>query len=137
MQTSIPFRSFAIGAATGLRSMTGPAAVAGSAGWGRILPLLALGELVVDKLPAVPARTIPPALAVRAIAGALAGRALSAAGGGNLIAGTVAGAVGAVAGSYAGTAYRDFAGRHMPPMLAALLEDGAAIALARAAANRS
>jgi len=137
MPTSIPFRSFAIGAATGLRSMTGPAAVAGSAGWGRILPFLALGELVVDKLPAVPARTIPPALAVRAIAGALAGRAVAAAAGRNLLAGTIAGVAGAVAASYAGAAYRSFAGRHVPPMLAALLEDGAAIALARAAANRS
>jgi len=137
MQTSLPFRSFAIGAATGLRSMTGPAAVAGSAGWGRVLPFLALGELIVDKLPQVPVRTIPPALAIRVIGGGLAGRSIAAAAGRNLVVGMLAGAAGAAGASYAGAAYRSYAARYMPAVVAALLEDGAAILLARVAAKRS
>ena len=137
MKTSFPIRSFAIGAATGMRSMTGPAAVAGGSGWGRILPFLALGEYVVDKLPQVPARTILPALAVRAIGGGLAGRSVAAAGKANLLLGTVAGVAGAIGGSYAGTAYRSYAARYMPPIVAALIEDGLAIVIARTAAKRS
>jgi uncharacterized membrane protein len=137
MPTSIPFRSFAIGAATGLRSMTGPAAVAGSSGWGRVLPFLALGELIVDKLPKVPARTIPPALAVRLIGGGLAGRSIASAAGRNLLLGTLAGVAGAAGASYVGAAYRAYASRYIPAVVAALLEDGVAIALARAAAKRS
>jgi uncharacterized membrane protein len=119
MQTALPIRSFAIGAATGLRTMSGPTAVGMGTGWGRILPLLALGELIADKLPSTPSRTIPAALAARMAGGALAG---------------IAGAVGA---AYAGSAYRKFASRYVPPIIAALLEDGVAIAVARAAANRS
>jgi uncharacterized membrane protein len=134
MQTTLPIRSFAIGAATGLRTMSGPAAVAGRAGWGRVLPLLALGELIVDKLPQTPLRTMPAGLAARAIAGAFAGRAVAVAAGKNGVAGTVAGVAGAIAAAYAGAAYRGAASRYVPPFLCALLEDGVSIVVARAAA---
>jgi uncharacterized membrane protein len=137
MQTSLPIRSFAIGAATGLRTMSGPTAVAMGTGWGRILPFLAVGELIADKLPSTPSRTIPAALVARMAGGALAGRSVAAAGGRNLLVGTLAGIAGAVGAAYAGAAYRKFASRHIPAMVAALLEDGVAIAVARTAANRS
>jgi uncharacterized membrane protein len=137
MQTSLPIRSFAVGAASGLRTMAGPTAVTGRAGWGRIMPLLALGEMVVDKLPATPSRTIPVALVARMAGGALAGRSVAAAGGRNLIVGTLAGIAGAVGAAYVGEAYRRIASRYVPEFVCALLEDGVAIAVARRAANRS
>ena len=118
--------------------MTGPAAaLSGGAGLGRLLPLLALGEFVVDKLPTVPARTIRPALIVRAIGGAVAGRAVAAAAGRNGIVGALAGIAGAVSAAYAGAAYRGVATRYVPAVVAGLLEDGVAIAIARTAAKRS
>jgi uncharacterized membrane protein len=97
-------------------------------GWGRLLPLLTLGELVVDKLPATPARTIPPALAARAVGGALAGAAVGRPG--NRLAGAALGLAGALGATYAGPLYRKAASRVMPPFLAGLLEDGVAVALA-------
>jgi len=137
MQTSLPIRSFAIGAATGLRTMSGPTAVGMKTGWGRILPFLAVGEMIADKLPSTPSRTIPAALVARMAGGALAGRSVAAAGGRNLIVGTLAGIVGAAGAAYAGEAYRRLASRYVPAFVAALLEDGVAIAVARSAANRS
>ena len=138
MTNPLPIRSFAIGAATGLRSMTGPAAaLSGNAGLGRLLPLLALGEFIVDKVPAVPARTIAPALVVRAIGGAIAGRAVAVAAGRNVVVGALAGIAGAVGAAYAGAAYRGVATRYVPAVVAGLLEDGVAIVIARTAAKRS
>ncbi len=117
--------------------MVGPAAAARRTGWSRVLPLLALGELIVDKLPQTPARTMPPGLAVRAIGGALAGGSIAKAGGGNRAIGILAGLAGALGASYAGAAYRKAASRYVPPLVAALAEDGLAILLARSVANRS
>jgi uncharacterized membrane protein len=66
---------------------------------------MALGELVIDKLPATPSRTQPAAIAARAASGALAGAALGA---GRPVAGlaALAGAVGATAGALLGHALR-------------------------------
>jgi uncharacterized membrane protein len=76
-----------IGVIAGLRSMTAPAVVSWAAtrNWIRpssnslaflskqavasVLSVLAVGELVVDKLPGTPNRTQPFALAVRALTG--------------------------------------------------------------------
>lgn len=44
-----------------------------------LIRVMALGELIVDKLPYVPNRTDPPSLIGRTLSGALAGAALSAA----------------------------------------------------------
>jgi uncharacterized membrane protein len=83
-----------IGVIAGLRSLTAPAAIAWGAflGWINmnltwaswvgsiitvvILSLLAVGELVNDKLPKTPPRTAPPVFAVRIILGAFAGAVL-------------------------------------------------------------
>lgn len=65
----------ALGAATGLRSMTPPAALAlrkGKLPTAAKVPfvLSAIGELAADKHPAAPARTAPAGLAGRLVAGA-------------------------------------------------------------------
>jgi uncharacterized membrane protein len=139
METGTVLRSFAIGATCGLRSMTGPAVVRWRArdparlAWAA----LALGELVADKLPSTPARTIPPALAFRALSGGFAGRSLAGSLDGERPAGTLAGAAGSVLAAYGGMALRAAVVRStgLPDLLVALVEDvvavGGAIAISR------
>jgi uncharacterized membrane protein len=135
-----------IGVVAGLRSLTAPAVVA----WGAfllwinlnntwaswmaniitvvILSLLAVGELVNDKLPKTPPRTAPPVFAIRIIMGAFAGAVLGTAWGfrwGSL----GAGAVGAVLGTLGGYQARKrlvaaIGGKDLP---IALLEDAVAV----------
>lgn len=134
-----------IGIVAGLRAMTAPAAVSWAAylGWidlsqsalafmgyswtPWIFSLLAIAELVNDKLPNTPSRKVPPQFGARVIMGALAGASLGAAGG-MLIAGLIAGVVGAVIGTYGGAAVRGRLsasfGRDLP---AALIEDAVAV----------
>ncbi len=131
MRYPIALRSLAAGAVSGLRSTLGPTAAFHGERWNRILPALALGELIADKLP-VPSRTFAPALVVRAIAGALAGAALAGESDGDRWIGGALGAAGAIGFSYAGAAYRERASRYIPGFIAALIEDGVAIGLARA-----
>jgi len=134
-----------VGVVAGLRAMTAPAAVAwaaslgwlplqgtplawlghGAAAW--ILSLLALGELVADKLPKTPSRKVPVQFGTRVLTGALAGAAIAAAAG-MLVPGAVLGAIGAVIGTYGGAALRSRLaaafGRDLP---AALIEDVIAV----------
>jgi len=136
-----------IGFVAGLRSLTGPAALsaAGSAGWFGLAPsrlkwlrspkaafafgALALGELVMDKLPSTPARTKAVPLVARAVSGALCGAAVCAIQDDDIAAGAALGAAGAVAGTYAGYYLRKHAvERHgIPALAAALTEDAIAI----------
>ena len=137
-----------VGVVAGLRAMTAPAAVAWAAslGWlhlqgtplswlghgavAWILSLLALGELVADKLPKTPSRKVPVQFGTRVLTGALAGAAIAAAAG-MLVPGAVLGAIGAVIGTYGGAALRSRLaaafGRDLP---AALLEDALAVGAA-------
>ena len=112
--------AFLIGVFGGLRSLTPPAATAWAArlGWLKLrsplawlgsLPaavlvtLLALAELVADKLPKTPSRTAPPGLIARIVFGALCGAAVRLAGAHQgLLMGAVAGAVGGIAGCFGG-----------------------------------
>jgi uncharacterized membrane protein len=134
-----------IGVIAGLRAMSAPAAVSWGAylGWidlsqtplafmgyswtPWIFTVLALAELINDKLPNTPSRKVPPQFAARVIMGALAGASLGAAGG-MLIVGPVAGVAGAVIGTYGGAAVRGrlgaMFGRDLP---AALTEDAVAV----------
>jgi uncharacterized membrane protein len=80
---------------------------------------------------------MPAALLVRAIGGGFAGGVVAKAGGGSRAIGIVLGVAGAVGMSYAGLAYRKAASRSIPPVVAALIEDGIAYGLARVAAKRS
>ena len=142
---------FLLGAVSGLRALTGLAVVSWAARLGYlhldhtwlaflgfaftpyIFTLLAIGEIINDKLPKTPSRLIPPQFATRVITGTLCGIALGLSNGHVLI-GALAGAIGAVAGTLGGAHARAFVaklfGRDLP---AALLEDASAIGIAIAA----
>lgn len=135
-----------IGVIAGLRSLTAPAVVSWAAflGWINlhgtwaswmgniitviILSLLAVGELVNDKLPKTPARTAPPVFAARIIMGAFAGAVIGTVWGFKW-GGLGAGLVGAVLGTLGGYQARSrlvaaTGGKDLP---IALLEDAVAI----------
>jgi uncharacterized membrane protein len=134
--------AFFIGVIAGLRSMTAPAAVSWAArlGWLHlentglaflgfaftpyIFTVLAIGELIADKLPKTPSRKAPGPFLGRIVTGALSGAALGAAGQG-LAGGLVAGALGGIAGTLGGYEFRArlvkaIGGKDLP---IALLED--------------
>jgi uncharacterized membrane protein len=113
-----------LGAATGLRTMAAPAVVFRGAPWHGLLVLGAVGELVVDKLPATPSRTRPIGLIGRSIAAAAAAGAYAARNGGHAATGGILGAAGALASAYLGAAYRSaVATAGIPDFPAALFED--------------
>ena len=140
--------AFLTGVASGLRALIGLTAVSWAAHFGilplehtwlaflgyaftpYILTLMAIGELVNDKLPKTPSRLVPPQFITRIVTGALSGLAIGLSGNG-LIIGLVAGILGAVAGTFGGAKTRSVLpkrfGRDLP---AALLEDAVAIAIA-------
>lgn len=148
---AVLFFALLIGVVSGMRSLTAPAAVSvaayfgylsltGSAlGWvasasaAVIFTVLALGELVGDKLPRVGSRKAVGPFIFRIICGAFSGMCLGAATP-YAVMGAVAGAVGAVIGTvgfYAVRAKMAAAfGRDLP---AALIEDGLAILFAATA----
>jgi uncharacterized membrane protein len=139
--------AFLLGALAGLRSMTPPALVAWAAHWGWLdlgatplawlesavarWALLAgmLGELVADKLPFTPNWTRPGPFGARIVTGALAGAALLAGTGGSIAPGTIAGAIGAVAGTLFGFRARTGLVRSLgvPDYVVALGEDALAV----------
>ena len=141
--------AFLLGVLTGLRAMTPAAAVSWAArlGWLHlegtplaflgfaftpyIMSVLAIGELVNDKLPKTPSRKAPPSFIARIVMGAFCGGAVGAASQ-TLVPGIVAGALGAVAGTLGGYEFRSrlvkaTGGKDLP---IALLEDAIAIGAA-------
>ena len=132
-------RSLGIGAVAGLRTFTAPAAVNASAQsvWTGLTCLAAAGEYVADKLPATPSRLAPPGLIARLVSGGWSGGELAARAGGKRIEGAATGAIGAVAGAWAGHTIRTYltAERGLPDFLCAIVEDAAAILGARAATS--
>ena len=111
--------TFLIGLFAGLRSLTAPAVTAWAArlGWLKlqgslaligsipsvaIFTLLAVLELVADKLPKTPSRTSPPGLIARLVMGGLAGACVAAAGKEEALLGAVVGAVGGIVGCFGG-----------------------------------
>src|SRR5271156_5398463 len=148
MTSSLAFALiFAIGMIAGLRALTAPAVVCWAAhlGWLNlqgshlawmgstaavaIFSILALAEIVNDKLPATGSRTAPPSLVIRSITGALAGTALAIAASQSVLLGIVLGALGALAGSFLGyeVRHRIVTGLKIPDFPIALLEDAIAI----------
>ncbi len=139
---------FLLGFVTGLRSLTPPAAVAWAAhlGWLHfagtklafiespaalvVFTLLALVELIADKLPNTPARTAPTGLIARVVVGCLSGFALATNAGGNLLVAAIIGIAGALAGTFAGYNIRRslVLHAHVPDFGVALAEDLVAIA---------
>jgi uncharacterized membrane protein len=112
--TSTYFRALALGVVSGMRSMMAPALAARKAAddphgmpdlltrpqFRSALGLMAAGELVADKLPFTPRRTVLPSLLFRALSGALVGAAFASSRRGSAAAGAAVGALGAVAGTY-------------------------------------
>src|ERR1700687_5447161 len=109
--------TFLLGCVDGLRSLTPPALVCWAAhlGWLHfagtrlafishrstliVFTLLAVVELIADKLPNTPARTAPLGLTARIILGCLCGVALATSGGGNLLVAAIVGIAGAPVGT--------------------------------------
>lgn len=94
--------TIALGLITGMRSMAGPAALAvGRPGLlSRVLPMLAVGEMIADKTLLVGDRTDPLPLAGRALMAALVGGVLARETHGNVVGGAITGAVVAVAAAH-------------------------------------
>lgn len=112
--------AFLIGVVCGLRSLTGPALVCWGAelGWlhvarshlaflGRaitvgIVSLLAVGELIADKLPKTPRRTAPGPLTWRVLMGGMCGAACGIGGDASVVISCLVGALGGLIGAFAG-----------------------------------
>lgn len=138
--------SLLIGLVAGLRSMTPLAAASLAARQGRLprdsgaprllgagpvavgASALAVGELLGDKMPWAPDRTVPPGLAARLLTGGLAGAALARRR--DRLAGAALGAAGAVAAGYLGLALRKRAMARYGQTPSGLVEDIAAVSAA-------
>jgi hypothetical protein len=127
-------RAALLGLATGGRSSLGLAAptLTATGGTGRKLAAAGsvAGELVADKFPGVPDRTGRGPLQVRLGLGAGGGGRLAARAQADAGLPVLAGAVGAVAGSFGGRAWRRWAAARRPDWQGAVLEDAVALALA-------
>jgi uncharacterized membrane protein len=134
MTTTLALRAIGIGAATGMRTMAGPRAAFHGRTWGGIAVALSIGEMIVDKLPQTPSRTMPVGLIARGVSAGVSAAALAKAGSDRALA-AVLGAGAAIGMAYAGVAYRAAASRYVPAFACAAFEDAAAVALAAAAAK--
>ncbi len=137
-----------IGIVAGLRSLTAPAVVAwgahlswlnlhgsplafmGSTAAVTILSVLAIGELIADKLPMIPKRTAPAPLMARVVTGGLCGACLCAAVGKSLLAGTLLGGIGGIVGAFLGYGIRRRLDLHIKDLVVAVCEDLVAVGLA-------
>ena len=139
------FLALLIGIVAGLRALTPLAIISWAAhvGWLKLhgtwlaflaapitpylVSVLALGELLTDKLPTTPSRKVPVAFATRILSGALCGAALAGPTGASFL-GLILGAMGAVIGTLGGAAIRtrlaQAFGKDIP---AAFLEDAIAV----------
>ncbi len=115
--------AFLLGVTSGLRALLGLAMVSWAARLGYVhlehtwlaflgyaftpyvLSLMAIGELVNDKLSKTPSRLIPPQFITRVVTGSLCGVSLGLATG-HLLLGFVAGLVGSIAGTFGGAKAR-------------------------------
>ena len=138
--------AFLIGFFAGLRSLTPPAALAWAVhlGWLRlarplsligslpaviILSVLAIAEIIFDKLPNTPNRTAPPGLIGRIVTGGFTGACVSLGGGRSALVGAGLGLIGGIVGCFAGYQARARLVKSLrqPDFYVALLEDLVAI----------
>ena len=138
--------AFLIGLFAGLRSLTPPAAVAWAVhlGWLTlrrplslvgslpaviILSVLAITEIIFDKLPNTPSRTAPPGLIARVVTGGLTGACVSLGGGRSALLGAGLGVLGGIVGTFGGYHARAWLVKSLrqPDFNIALLEDLIAI----------
>jgi uncharacterized membrane protein len=139
-----------IGIVAGLRSLTAPAVTAWAAylGWldlqgSRlafmastvavvVFSLLAIGELIGDKLPKIPRRTAIAPLLARIFSGALCGACLAVAAHQALLPASLIAGLGGIIGAFAGYEIRRrlVTQLHLPDVIVAVCEDLIAIGLA-------
>jgi uncharacterized membrane protein len=139
--------SFLLGCVDGLRSLTAPAVVCWAAhfGWLHfagtklafidspvtliVFTLLAIGELVVDKLPGTPARTAPLGLGTRIVMGGACGFAVATSADISTLFAAAIASIGAVVGAFAGYRIRHalVSQVRLPDLAVALAEDAIAI----------
>jgi uncharacterized membrane protein len=124
--------SAVLGAVSGMRSMAAPAIVSKLAGSG-LLPIeesqmgfltkattgkttavLALGEMLADKLPFAPNRTKAGPLVARAVSGAMSGAAFSTGKKRSALLGALFGMAAAIGATYAAFKVRQMAGERLP-----------------------
>jgi len=125
-----------LGALTGMRSMSGPLALAlrrGGVSEG-VFGIMAAGEMLADKTSLVGNRTDAVPLAGRALVGAVVGAMISREHGTSLVAGLALGAATAVAAAH--LAYRLRRRLPVSNVLGGILEDGVALGLAASYAWR-
>lgn len=139
---------FLLGSVTGLRSMSGPAVACWGIhlGWLTVagsplfflgspislivFSLLAVGELVADKLPQIPNRIAPGPLVARMVFGGMCGWVLALSGHASIAAGITFAVVGAVTGAFAGFHIRQaITRRGVKDVSVAILEDVVAVGL--------
>jgi uncharacterized membrane protein len=137
---------FLIGFFCGMRSLTPPAITAWAVHFGWLNPvrpfswigswpaviiftILAIGELVADKLAIAGNRTAPPGLIARIVMGALTGATMAASTGAAFGIGALLGIVGALAGTFVGFKIRTgiVKALQIPDLPVALMEDLIAI----------
>jgi uncharacterized membrane protein len=137
-----------IGIVAGLRSLTAPAVVAwgahlnwlnvhdsalafmGSTAAVAIFSLLAIGELIGDKMPRIPKRTAPAPLIARIITGGLCGACVCVSAGKSLVLGAVLGGIGGVIGAFVGYGIRRRLDMSIKDFVVAVCEDVIAIGVA-------
>lgn len=141
-------KPFGMGVVAGMRSMMAPAVLshklshtmpasephsaleyAANPTTATVLKVLAVGELIGDKLPNTPNRTDPPGLGFRMLSGGTCGALLNEAEGQSAVTGAVAGGVGAVVGSFLFMRLRLWLDNELglPDPLVALAEDALTI----------
>ncbi|HYP26460.1 MAG TPA: DUF4126 domain-containing protein [Blastocatellia bacterium] len=146
--TKTILKAIGLGVIAGMRSMSAPALVSNHVAGGRfgaisetpfkvmgyqktasLLKGLALGEMIADKLPVIPARVSAAPLIARVVSGAVCGGAICAAGGERVELGAVAGGLAAVAGAYGFYHLRRAVGEEsgLPDALLGLTEDAIVI----------
>jgi uncharacterized membrane protein len=148
MNLSTALRATLLGAATGMRSMIGLAAVALTTprdarpgwvgrlggGWGRgVTALAAASELLIDKNVELPSRLESPLFRQRLTMGAVNATALAKREGVQPILPAALAVAGAAAATYLGVRWRTFAQQRGRATVGAVVEDLAAIGLAAAA----
>ena len=138
--------AFLIGVFAGFRSLTPPAAVAWAVylGWLKlvrplsligslpaviILSVLAIAEIIFDKLPNTPNRTAPPGLIGRIVTGGLTGACVSLGGGKTALVGAALGVIGGIVGCFGGYQVRArlVKSLRLPDFNVAMVEDLIAI----------
>ena len=123
MTTSTLAETMALGALSGMRTFSGPAALTfrHRAGLQRATALLAAGEMLADKLPFISDRIAPFPLAARATSGAVVGGVIAREEGSSVLAGALLGAAAAVGAAV--VAYHLRRRSPLPNVVNGMLED--------------